>query len=268
MDKDKLYEAQMKKYDLLLEQLDLKETDHVLEIGSGWGACAIRAVQRYGCRWTGLTISDEQFAFSRQRIQEAGLGDKIEIKFLDYRKEDGMYDKVISIEMIEAVGHDFLPLYFRRISQNLKPNGKAAIQAILCPDHYYEKYRNSSDFIKKHIFPGGHMPSMKAISESLPEDLKMRDVRNIGRNYAKTLDYWNVAWIQNRSQIHRLGYSDYFFRKWEFYFVLCSSLFEYGNIDNAQISFEKKESKDEPSESNTSRRVPTKIHSSPRKNRV
>uniref|UniRef100_A0AC34Q4N2 Cyclopropane-fatty-acyl-phospholipid synthase n=1 Tax=Panagrolaimus sp. JU765 TaxID=591449 RepID=A0AC34Q4N2_9BILA len=239
-DRKLLEDAQKLKYDLLFERLELEESDHVLEIGCGWMQAAIQAVQKYNCKWTGLTISEEQFAFAKQRVKDAGLEANIEIKFLDYRKETGVYDKILSIEMIEAVGHEFLPVYFGQISKNLKPGGIAAIQAILCLDQNYEQYRNSSDFIKKHIFPGGHMPSLKAISEALPPELSMKpDARKIGRHYAPTLDLWNCAWMENKKQIHKLGYSEFFHRKWEFYFVLCSALFEYGNIDTAQISFVK-----------------------------
>uniref|UniRef100_A0AC34FLF8 Cyclopropane-fatty-acyl-phospholipid synthase n=1 Tax=Panagrolaimus sp. ES5 TaxID=591445 RepID=A0AC34FLF8_9BILA len=207
-----LNDAQMRKYDALFERLNIKSTDHILEIGCGWGHCAIRAVQRFGCKWTGLTISVQQFELCKKRIKDAGLEDKIDIKFLDYRGETGIYDKIVSIEMIEAVGHEYFPVYFSTIRDRLRPGGIAAIQAIYSADELAERSKNSSDFIKKHIFPGGDMPS---------------------------IDLWNAAWQERRPKILSLGYSNRLIRKWEFYFVLCSALFEYGNIDVAQISFVK-----------------------------
>uniref|UniRef100_A0A914PJ67 Cyclopropane-fatty-acyl-phospholipid synthase n=1 Tax=Panagrolaimus davidi TaxID=227884 RepID=A0A914PJ67_9BILA len=235
-----LFDAQMRKYDALCDRLNIKSTDHVLEIGCGWGHCAIRCVKRFGCKWTGLTISEKQFALCKKRVKEAGLEDKIDIKFLDYRKETGVYDKIISIEMIEAVGHEYFPIYFSTIRDRLRPGGVAAIQAIICRDEMYEPMRRSSDFIKKHIFPGGEMPSIGMINASLPPGLTMsKEFKRFGKHYSVTLDLWNASWQERRQKIIALGYSDRFIRKWEFYFVLCSALFEYGNIDVAHFSFVK-----------------------------
>uniref|UniRef100_A0A7E4UW87 Late endosomal/lysosomal adaptor and MAPK and MTOR activator 1 n=1 Tax=Panagrellus redivivus TaxID=6233 RepID=A0A7E4UW87_PANRE len=220
-DKNILKESQLRKYDALYERLNLKASDTVLEIGCGWGACAIRAVQKYGCTWTGLTISEQQYAMAKQKVAEAGLEDKIEIKFLDYRKVTGTYDKILAVEMIEAVGHEYLPTFFKTLSDRLKPSGIAALQAILCRDEQYDRYRKSSDFIKKYIFPGGHMPCINAIKEALPSDLSLdSDIFHMGRHYATTLDHWAAAWQENRSKIHAMGYGPVFFRTWEFYFAL------------------------------------------------
>ncbi|KIH50447.1 Cyclopropane-fatty-acyl-phospholipid synthase [Ancylostoma duodenale] len=163
-----LEEAQFRKMDALIDMLDLKQTDKVLEIGCGWGACAIRAVKRSKCEWTGLTISHEQLDWAKRKVAEAGLDEKIFLKYQDYscfkmisrRLARGQYDKLISIEMIEAVGQKFLPQYFRVLSDRLLPGGIAVLQGIICPDAYYDRYCKSSDFIKKYIFPGGHMPSI------------------------------------------------------------------------------------------------------------
>ncbi|KAH7680224.1 Protein F13D12.9 [Aphelenchoides avenae] len=141
--------------------------------------------------------------------------------------------------MIEAVGHEFLPAFFQVLRDRVRPGGTIALQAILCPDAYYDKYRASSDFIKKHIFPGGHLPSIGAINGALPKELRITDTTHIGPHYATTLDFWRTAWLQKRQEILRLGYSTTFFRKWEFYFSLCAALFAYGNIHAAQLTLRK-----------------------------
>ncbi|GMR39003.1 hypothetical protein PMAYCL1PPCAC_09198 [Pristionchus mayeri] len=240
-----LRDAQLRKIDALLDQLHLTPSDHVLEIGCGWGAAAIRAVQRFGCRWTGLTISTEQLEMAKERVREAGLEDRIDLKLLDYRLETGIYSAVVSIEMIEAVGEQFLPEYFRVIYDRLKEGGRAAIQAIICPDAYYDRYCRSSDFIKKHIFPGGHMPSVGAIEKSLPVSpdgsalLSFNIERHMAQHYSHTLDVWLAAWHDRERDISALGYSSTFHRKWQFYFGLCSALFAYDNIDVIQFTLTK-----------------------------
>ncbi|PIO59042.1 Cyclopropane-fatty-acyl-phospholipid synthase [Teladorsagia circumcincta] len=239
VDFEELEKAQMKKIDALIDMLDLSENDKVLEIGCGWGAFAIRAVQRSGCQWTGLTISREQLALANDRVKAAGLEDKIDLKIQDYRLVQGSFTRVISVEMIEAVGHAFLPQYFQTISDRLVPGGKAVIQAIICPDAYYEKYSNSSDFIKKYIFPGGHMPSLGAINAALPNDLEFGEKRHIGRHYATTLDHWFSAWMMCMKDTLALGYSETFHRRWQYYFCLCSALFAHDHIDAVQFELNK-----------------------------
>ncbi|XGW12260.1 hypothetical protein V3C99_013249, partial [Haemonchus contortus] len=239
VDFDELEKAQLKKIDALIDMLDLKETDKVLEIGCGWGAFAIRGVQRSGCQWTGLTISHEQLALGKERVKAAGLEDKIDLKIQDYRLAQGSYTKVISVEMIEAVGHAFLPQYFQVISDRLVPGGKAVIQAIICPDAYYERYSKSSDFIKKYIFPGGHMPSLGAINAALPNDLRFGEKHHIGRHYATTLDHWYSAWMMCEKDTLALGYSETFHRRWQYYFCLCSALFANDHIDAVQFVLNK-----------------------------
>ncbi|KAL6735324.1 hypothetical protein Aduo_005777 [Ancylostoma duodenale] len=234
-----LEEAQFRKMDALIDMLDLKQTDKVLEIGCGWGACAIRAVKRSKCEWTGLTISHEQLDWAKRKVAEAGLDEKILLKYQDYRLARGQYDKLISIEMIEAVGQKFLPQYFRVLSDRLLPGGIAVLQGIICPDAYYDRYCKSSDFIKKYIFPGGHMPSIGAIKSSLPSDLKIGEIKHIGRHYAATLDHWYSAWMKNENNILDLGYSETFHRRWQYYFCLCSALFANDHIDTIQFTLTK-----------------------------
>ncbi|KAK0395345.1 hypothetical protein QR680_001241 [Steinernema hermaphroditum] len=234
-----LYEAQMRKYDRIIELLQIKPTDHVLEIGCGWGGLSLRAVKKFGCKWTGLTLSREQLAYAQDLVEKENLSDKITLKYCDYRLESNIYDKVVAVEMIEAVGHEYLPLFFQTINDRLKRNGIACIQGITCPDSYYDKYRRSNDFIKKHIFPGGHMPSLSAIAESLPASLEEVSCESIGPSYAVTLDFWDRAWLEREHEIRKLGYSKRFHRKWQFYFELCSALFEYRHIDDVQMSFKR-----------------------------
>uniref|UniRef100_A0A914WAX1 Cyclopropane-fatty-acyl-phospholipid synthase n=1 Tax=Plectus sambesii TaxID=2011161 RepID=A0A914WAX1_9BILA len=232
---DTLHKAQLNKLDEVIDKLQLKATDHVLEIGFGWGSCAIRAVQRTGCRWTGLTISEQQLEMAQERVRKLGLQDRIELKFLDYRLEEAKYDKVVAIEMIEAVGHEYLPTFFATIRDRLKPGGQACLQCITIPDSQYDKYTKSSDFIRKHIFPGGHLPCLRVIGECLPADLKWIKTTQHGRDYSTTLDMWNETWLAKKAEILKLGYSDVFFRKWQYYFCLCSSLFASDYIDTIQI---------------------------------
>lgn len=234
-----LEEAQNRKMDRLISMLNLKETDRILEIGCGWGSCAVRAVKEVRCDWTGITISREQLEWARRKVAEAALEDSICIKYEDYRLTTGRYDKIISVEMIEAVGQAFLPQYFQVLSDRLTPGGIAVLQGIICPDAYYERYCRSSDFIKKYIFPGGHMPSIGAIKSSLPNDLRLGEMKHIGRHYAVTLDHWYSAWMKNEKSILALGYSESFHRRWQYYFCLCSALFANDHIDTIQFTLTK-----------------------------
>ncbi|GAX82389.1 hypothetical protein CEUSTIGMA_g9817.t1 [Chlamydomonas eustigma] len=239
-----LYQAQMNKLDAIIKQADIKEGDHVLEIGCGWGGFAIRAAQTTGCRVTGLTISKEQLSEATARVKAAGLENKVTLLFCDYRDcpGAGTYDKVVSIEMIEAVGHEHLPPYFSVIGNMLKPGGKAVIQAISVPDERYEAYSRCSDFIREHIFPGGHLPSVGAMVEaSRGTGLDLKGVTDIGPHYAITLRAWREAWEKRRDEILALGYSDRFWRKFRFYFVYCEAGFDYRYIHNFHLVWVKKE---------------------------
>ncbi|CAH2655648.1 Cyclopropane-fatty-acyl-phospholipid synthase [Caenorhabditis elegans] len=234
-----LEKAQYKKIDRLIDQLELKADDHVLEIGCGWGAAAIRAVQRSGCKWTGITISKEQLEWGQKKVVEAGLEGRIELKFQDYRLVKEKYTRVVSIEMIEAVGEKYLPQYFQIINDVLTDGGIAALQAITCPDAYYDQYRSSSDFIKKYIFPGGHLPSLGAISQSLPKTLKQTDLFSMGHHYSMTLEHWFFAWMKAKDEIEKMNLPFGFHRRWQFYFCLCAALFAHDHIDVVQLTFKK-----------------------------
>eukprot|EP01122_Echinamoeba_exundans_P008156 TRINITY_DN2656_c0_g1_i3.p1 TRINITY_DN2656_c0_g1~~TRINITY_DN2656_c0_g1_i3.p1 ORF type:complete len:340 (+),score=81.03 TRINITY_DN2656_c0_g1_i3:247-1266(+) len=225
---DSLQEAQITKLHKIIREADIKSTDHVLEIGSGWGSFAIEAVKKTGCRVTTVTISEEQFALAKKRIEEAGLQDRIDLKFLDYRKIEGKFDKVVSIEMIEAVGHEYLPEYFATIDKCLKPDGVAYIQVITYPDSRYEQYRRGCDFIQKYIFPGGLCPSITAMANAMTKSssLQIEHLDNIGIHYAQTLRLWRDNFIANREKILKLGFPESFIRRWLYYFSYCEAGFE------------------------------------------
>ncbi|MEW5297105.1 MAG: hypothetical protein WDW36_000333 [Sanguina aurantia] len=235
---DSLYQAQLNKIDALLAKAEVKPTDHVLEIGCGWGGFAIRAASTIGCRVTGLTVSKEQLAEAHARVKAAGLEDKINLIFCDYRDcpGAGTYDKVVSVEMIEAVGHEHLVPYFAVIGRMLRPGGRAVIQAISEPDDKYAAYCNSSDFIREHIFPGGHLPCLGAMIEAARgTGLSIHDTTDIGPDYAVTLREWRRRWEVRKDEVLALGYSDRFWRKYRFYFVYCEAAFDARYIHNYHI---------------------------------
>lgn len=234
---ESLYQAQMNKIHRLIEQVRIGADHHVLEIGCGWGAFAIEAVRRTGCRVTGITLSEEQFAYATQAVSEAGLSDRITILLKDYRQMTGVFDRIVSIEMLEAVGHQFLPVYFQMIDRLLSPNGVVGIQTITIPDHRYEGYRQEADWIKKHIFPGGHLPSIGEIERILQQNttLALEDAHNIGPHYATTLIRWREAFLKNRDQVLALGFTEEFIRKWVYYFCYCEVGFSTHYAGNFQL---------------------------------
>jgi cyclopropane-fatty-acyl-phospholipid synthase len=234
-----LIDAQMAKYERLCQQLHLQPTDHVLEIGSGWGGNAIYMAKHYGCKVTTVTISEEQFKLAKQRIEEAGLSDKINILLQDYRYLQGSFDKIVSIEMLEAVGAKFMDIYFTKINELLKKDGILAIQVITCPDSRFEQLRKGVDWIQKHIFPGSLLPSVAAINQSInhTSNLTMVDLKDIGLHYAKTLVLWNEQFNKNLEEVKRLGFNDAFIRKWNYYFCYCQAAFEMRNIHVMQLVY-------------------------------
>lgn len=237
-----LEQAQSNKIRGLAEKIEIKSSDHVLEIGCGWGAFAIETVRRTGCRWTGLTLSQEQKKWAEQKILEAGLQDKIQIQLTDYRHAQGLYDKIVSVEMIEAVGHEYLNLFFECCSQFLKPGGKMALQSIVIPHDRYDSYRKSCDWIQKHIFPGGHLPSIEVIAHHCGHaGLAINDIApSLGLNYARTLSIWCRNLLANQTRLLEMGFDQSFIRKWQYYFCYCESGFLSGMIDNVQIFLEKR----------------------------
>ena len=236
-----LEEAQVNKLTRICEQLDLKETDHLLEVGSGWGGLAIFAAKNYGCRVTTTTISDEQFAYANNRIVSEGLSEQINLLSKDYRSLEGTYEKVVSVEMIEAVGRKYLSGYFSKLNDLLKPSGLLMRQAITIADQRYKSYRNSEDFIQKHIFPGGFLPSLFLISKIITNstELILRDVKDIGLDYAKTLSHWHENLIDKKQFLKQIGYDDRFYNLWSYYLGYCEGGFLERRISASQILMSK-----------------------------
>jgi cyclopropane-fatty-acyl-phospholipid synthase len=236
-----LAEGSANKFDAVCRKLDLKPTDHVLEIGTGWGGFAIHAAQRYGCRVTTTTISAAQAGYAVRKIAAMGLADRVTVLLKDYRDLngdlEGPYDKLVSIEMVEAVGARYLDGYFRHCSRLLKPEGAMLLQAITLQDQFYDKALKSVDFIQRYVFPGSFIPSVQALSKSLAKasDLKIFHLEDIGPHYARTLNLWRERFFENRAKIRELGYTDSFMRLWEFYLCYCEGGFTERQLGTVQM---------------------------------
>tara|TARA_B100000686_G_scaffold6530_1_gene6442 strand:- start:464 stop:1645 length:1182 start_codon:yes stop_codon:yes gene_type:complete len=233
---DSLYQSQINKIDKILDKADINSDDHILEIGSGWGALAKRAVSRTGCKVTTITLSERQCRYVKELIEKEGLQNNIDVQLIDFRNIDGVYDKIVSVEMIEAIGFDLFNPYFSRIERLMKPNGTAVIQAITYPDENYETYRKGCDFIQKFIFPGSLLPSVGAMKDSVSlTDMKVDDLERIGPHYATTLNLWNKNFNKNIVEIKNLGFDQYFINLWNYYFSYCEAGFANGTIDDVQL---------------------------------
>lgn len=232
-----LEEASLAKLDRICRKLDLRPDDHLLEIGTGWGGLAMHAAGRYGCRVTTTTISPSQAEFARRRVHDAGLDGQIEILTQDYRDLEGTYDKLVSIEMIEAVGLDHLDTYFARCSDLLAPHGLMLLQAITIDDRFYDTARHSVDFIQRFIFPGSGIPSVAAMTDSLKRvsDLTPIHLEDIGLHYATTLRHWRQRFASRLKHVRELGFSERFIRMWEFYLCYCEGGFLERSISDVQI---------------------------------
>lgn len=235
-----LEEAQRRKLQTVIAKAGITAEDHVLEIGCGWGSFAIEAVRQTGCRVTGITLSQEQLTLARERVKAAGLAERIELRLCDYRHLQGSFDKIVSIEMLEAVGHAGLKPFFRACDQVLQPGGRAVLQVITIPERKYEAYRFSSDWIRKHIFPGGHLPSIGALASALnASTLTLVKLDQYGADYARTLSIWRQTLLAKRRDILEMGYDDQVLRTWNYYFAYCQAGFEARIIDLAQLVLEK-----------------------------
>ena len=234
-----LQEAQLAKYERLCKQLKLRSSDHVLEIGSGWGGNAIYIAKNYGCKVTTVTISKEQYEFAKQKIAAENLSDKIDIQLTDYRDLTGQFDKIISIEMLEAVGHQYLEVYFKKCHELLKKNGILGLQVITCPDSRYDSMRKGIDWIQKHIFPGSLLPSVGALNTAINNtgDLTLIDLKDMGLHYSKTLTLWKETFNQNIADVKKLGFNETFIRKWNYYFGYCEAAFAMRNISVMQLVY-------------------------------
>jgi len=219
--------AQQLKYDMVCEKLELGPNDHLLEIGSGWGGLATYVARKTGCRVTTVTISKEQLEGARARVREAGLEDRVEVKYCDYRRIEGQFDKVVSIEMLEAVGQEYWDTFFSKIDSVLTDAGKALIQVICVPDLRFASYGPASDWIRKYIFPGGRLPSVFELQRSVRRAtfLEMVGLEEIGLHYAPTLRIWRERFFKNTERVRELGFSDSFIRMWDFYLASCEASF-------------------------------------------
>jgi cyclopropane-fatty-acyl-phospholipid synthase len=222
-----LDEAQLHKLDLICQRLELKAGETLLEIGTGWGALAIHAAQHYGVHVTTTTISDAQFDYAKERVESLGLNEQVTLLSKDYRELQGQYDKLVSIEMIEAVGHEYLASFFETCNKHLKPNGKMLIQAITIADQRYDEYRKGVDFIQRYIFPGGCLPSINIMADNVTNktDMVITGLHDIGQDYAKTLKHWFERFEAEQSKIKKMGYGDDFIRLWQFYLCYCEGAF-------------------------------------------
>ena len=238
-----LEQAQENKMALICDYLELNEQDHLLEIGTGWGGLACYAAKHYGCQVTTTTISPSQYAIAKERVKEQGLTDKITLLLEDYRDLKGQFSKVVSIEMIEAVGHKFMPAYFNIIDKLLAPAGKLLIQSITINDQRYDDYRKNVDFIQRYIFPGGHLPSVSLICNQMKEQtsLYLDHFADFRLDYANTLKEWRHRFLNHKSDILALGFSEDFIRLWEFYFCYCEGAFREKAIGLAHMGFVKSE---------------------------
>ena len=232
-----LENAQRAKYESLARKLSLQPDHHLLEVGCGWGGFAEFAAREVGTKITAITISEEQHAFASARIQTAGLNDKVDIRLQDYRDVDGQYDRIASIEMFEAVGETYWPIYFGKLRDALSPSGLAGLQIITIADPYFETYRRGADFIQRHIFPGGMLPSPGALQDQIERaGLNMVSQKTFGLDYAKTLATWNRRFQEAWPDILQLGFDQRFRRLWQYYLASCEVGFKVGWTDVCQLS--------------------------------
>lgn len=232
-------DAQFAKYDSLCQQLNLQPGTHILEIGCGWGGFAEHAVRQYGAKVTAVTISQEQFEFAKRRFVQAGIADRIDLQLCDYRDIKGTYDRIVSIEMLEAVGEEFYDDFFRKCHSLLKPDGLIGLQYITCPDSRFADLKRGVDWIQKHIFPGSLLPSISRVADALNRtgDLFLHNLRDIGNSYARTLQLWRQEFNDQLDAVKTLGFDDEFIRKWNYYLAYCEAAFAMRNISVVQAVY-------------------------------
>jgi cyclopropane-fatty-acyl-phospholipid synthase len=240
-----LQDASIAKFDAVCSKLALRPGQHVLEIGTGWGGLAIHAARHYGCRVTTTTISTEQYHLAREKIARVGLEDRISVLLEDYRSLSGQFDALMSIEMVEAVGHQYLDGYFRQCGRLLHSHGAMLLQAITIRDQLYESALKSVDFIKRRIFPGSFIPSVQALVDSVARssDLKLFHLEDIGPHYARTLRLWRERLLANQAQVRAQGFPDSFLRMWEYYLSYCEGGFEERQLGDVQMLLTKPRSR-------------------------
>ena len=234
-----LEEASDYKKELICQKLQLKPMDHLVEIGSGWGGFAIYAAQHYGCKVTTITISQAQCDEATKRIVDAGLSHRVNVQLKDYRLLEGKFDKLVSIEMIEAVGEQYLSTYFNKCRALLKPNGLGLIQAITIEDARYKKALNTVDYIKRYIFPGSFIPCISVLTQAASEQqLRLKHLEDIGLSYAETIHQWRERFLNAKAQVLALGFDENFIRMWDFYLCYCEGGFKEGVISDVHLLFE------------------------------
>jgi cyclopropane-fatty-acyl-phospholipid synthase len=240
-DNSTIHEASVLKYDHICRKLSLTSADHVIEIGSGWGGFAIHAAGTYGCRVTTTTISKAQYDLAKERIEQAGLRDRITLLMRDYREIEGRYSKLVSIEMIEAVGHEFLETFFACCGRLLVDDGVMALQSITINDQMYDQHIKTVDFIRRYIFPGGSIPSVTSLcnAATAASDLRLVHHEDITPHYQKTLIAWRQKFTSHLDEISTLGYNEQFIRMWEYYFCYCEAGFAERYIGDVQMLFSK-----------------------------
>ncbi len=235
-----LADAQRNKYRLMAERAGLVRGQHVLEIGTGWGGFALYAAGELGCRVTTVTISQAQWELARERVRAAGLEGLVDVQLRDYREIDGTYDAIVSIEMLEAVGAEYLATFFETCDRVLAPGGRLSLQSITFPDGAYEAQRRGANWIQRYIFPGGHCPSLTSIEQATRRTgLRITKVDDIGPHYAATLRTWRQRFLEQTSAVRALGFDDRFVRTWEYYLALCEAAFATGTTQDLQVVFEK-----------------------------
>jgi len=237
-DEESLHSAQLNKLRSLIWKAGIKPEHHVLEIGSGWGSFAIEAVMQTGCRVTTVTISEEQYRLATERVKGAGLQERITVKLCDYRRITGTYDRIVSIEMLEAVGHRYLASFFKQCDRLLAPDGLLALQVITIPEFRYDAYRRGCDWIQKHIFPGGHLPSLQAMSAAMQRggtEFYVEHLENIALDYARTLRIWREQFVARRRDVEALGFDAEFVRKWIYYLAYCEAAFATRTLNTLQL---------------------------------
>ncbi|MFP6764730.1 MAG: cyclopropane-fatty-acyl-phospholipid synthase family protein, partial [Planctomycetaceae bacterium] len=238
-----LKDAQIEKIDRICRKLDLQPDDHLVEIGTGWGALAIHASGQYGCRVTTTTISREQYEFAKQRVAEAGLGDRITLLLKDYRDLDGYFDKLVSCEMIEAVGHEYFDTFFDKCDKLLKPDGLMVLQGITMSEHRYQRYLKQVDFIQRYIFPGGCLITPQVVIESVTRssDMRLIHLEDLAPHYARTLRTWRERFFARLQDVRELGFPEAFIRMWEYYLCYCEAAFTERLVGTVQMQFAKSE---------------------------
>lgn len=236
-----LHDASLSKLDRLCGKLNLQSSDRLLEIGTGWGGLSLHAAKQYGCDVTTTTISQAQFEMTNDRVSKAGLHNRIHTLASDYRDLEGQYDKLVSVEVIEAIGEQHLDDFFRQSNRLLKPGGRCVMQAIVMPEQRYETYRRSVDFIQKYIFPGGFLPSIVAIQAAVGRttSFRMESIEDMSPHYAQTLMHWRHAFLNRLEDVRALGFDDRFIRMWEYYLCYCEAAFRENTVRVVQIVWDK-----------------------------